>query len=110
MIPGTKYYYRIDNAAQLPGGTVDGTPFYGSFKVPGGFPLRLAVGADSGEVTNVTQNIAFVEASKPDAMLLTGEWVGGHATGREEGEAMGRACCFIFHQSSSPPPSHDQAI
>ena len=75
-MPGATYYYKIDNAPQLPGGSVDGKPFFGSFKVPGGFPLRMGVGADSGEVSNVTININFLVAeAKPDVMLMTGACV-----------------------------------
>jgi hypothetical protein len=76
LVPGATYYYKIDNAPQLPGGSVDGKPFFGSFKVPGGFPLRMGVGADSGEVSNVTININFLVAeAKPDVMLMTGACV-----------------------------------
>ena len=104
LMPGKKYFYKIENPAQLPGGTVEGAPFYGSFKVPGGFPLRLAVGADSGTVSNVTQSIAFVEASKPDAMLLTGESV-EHVWKRVVDR--GVFSCFINDPSPFLPPPGD---
>lgn len=54
LVPGVEYFYKIDNAQQQVNGTVQGQPFYGSFKVPGGYPLRIAIGADSGTVTNVS--------------------------------------------------------
>ena len=74
LIPGVIYFYKIENAPQLPGGTLQGSPFFGQFRVPGGFPTRLAVGADSGEVSNVTANIDFTISQKPDAFLMIGDW------------------------------------
>jgi hypothetical protein len=74
LVPGTEVFYKIDNAPQLPGGTTQGAPFYGQFKVPGGYPLKLAVGGDSGEVTNVTVSIDFTVQEKPDAFLLIGDY------------------------------------
>lgn len=74
LIPGVTCFYKIENAPQLPGGTLQGAPFFGQFRVPGGFPTRLAVGADSGEVSNVTANIDFTISQKPDAFLMNGDW------------------------------------
>ena len=43
------------------------------------------MGADSGTIANVTQNLAFVQAAKPDAMLLTGDltYADHYENGRE---------------------------
>jgi acid phosphatase type 7 len=73
LVPGVTYFYKIDNAPQLPNGTVQGTPFYGQFKMPGGYPLRIGTGADSGEVSNVTTNIDYTIESKPDLFVLIGD-------------------------------------
>ena len=80
---------------------MDGEPFFGSFKVPGGFPLRMGVGADSGEVSNVTINLNFlVSEAKPDVMLMTGACV---VLWRRERERVSARNTFFFNPH--PPPS-----
>lgn len=74
LTPGVEYYYKIDNAPQLPGGAADGAPFYGSFKAPGGFPLRIGIGADAGQVTNVTASIDYSVQAAPDVFMMVGDW------------------------------------
>ena len=75
LVPGLTYFYKIDNAPQQAGGTMEGEPFFGSFKVPGGgFPLRIGIGADAGEVVNVTASIDYTVQAKPDLFMLTGDW------------------------------------
>lgn len=75
LVPGLTYFYKIDNAPQLAGGTVEGDDFFGQFKVPGGgFPMRIGIGADAGEVVNVTASIDFSVQAKPDLFLMIGDW------------------------------------
>jgi len=66
LTPGEVVHYRIDG----PPGSV---PFTGAFRVPGGFPLRVAAGADLGMVVNLTVSLAFWAAVKPDLVLLPGD-------------------------------------
>jgi hypothetical protein len=64
--PGELVFYRIDG----PPGT---QPFAGSFRVPGGFPLRVVAAADVGQIANTTTSLAFWEKMSPDLLLLPGD-------------------------------------
>ena len=66
LTPGEVVHYRIDG----PPGSV---PFTGAFKVPGGFPLRVAAISDPGQVVNTTVSFAFCAAVKPDLILIPGD-------------------------------------
>lgn len=75
LSPGAQYFYMINNAPQVAGGTSDGAPFHGSFKVPGGgFPVRIGVGGDAGQVTNVTASLEYSVQAQPDVFMFVGDW------------------------------------
>ena len=72
-----RYYYKIADAPQLPGGTAGGSPYFGSFKIPkAAFPLRIGIAGDPGQLVNSTVTRDILIAQKPDVLLITGDVVG----------------------------------
>lgn len=71
--------------------------------------MRVAVGADSGEVSNVTVNIDYLVAkAKPDVMLLTGTkrfFTCAAPTKPHDVFILTHAPCVPFPQATSPTPT-----
>ena len=66
LVPGATYFYEIEG----PPGTA---PFAGQFKVPGGFPMRMAAISDPGQTYNTSAAFDFLLSSKPDVLVLPGD-------------------------------------
>lgn len=74
LTAGVKYYYKIRDAPQLPGGTGGDSPYFGSFTVPrAAFPLRVGIAGDPGQLLNSTLTRDILIAQNPDVLLITGD-------------------------------------